>query len=166
MIFEGNGKRPRCHPTARAAQSASLAGDVELCENSSVWYGAVLRGDKAGVRVGPGSNIQDNAVLHRASVGAGVTVGHGAVLDECTVEDDCLIGMNATVLAGAVIGAGSLVAAGTLVTEGTLIPPGSIVMGVPGKIRGTVNEKHKQMIAHAAGEYLVLAAEALPPAEE
>ncbi len=162
MKYTIKGKSPQCHPTARAADSAVLAGSVTLAENASVWYGAVLRGDIGGVSVGADSNIQDNCVLHNARVGASVTVGHGVVLDGCTVEDNCLIGMHATVLSRAVIGAGSLVAAGTLITADTVIPPGSVVMGVPGKVRAAVSDAHLAMIADSVNEYLTLAPEELP----
>ena len=164
MIREVNGKRPVPAPSARAAENASLAGDVTLGPGSSVWFGAVLRGDLGGVRVGAESNIQDNAVLHNARVGDGCTVGHAAVLDGCTVEDGCLIGMNATVLHNAVIGAGSLVAAGALVPEGMRVPSGSLVMGVPARVRGAVTPEQAAMIRTSAADYLRLSAEALPEA--
>ena len=165
MVFPADSKSPVCMPGSRCAPNAVLAGDVFLGEKSSVWYGAVLRGDLGGVQVAEESNIQDNCVLHNARVGRRVTVGHAAVLDGCTVEDGCLIGMNATVLSGAVIGAGSLVAAGTLITEGAVIPPGSVVIGVPGKVRGPVKPEHTSMIAESVEEYLHLAQEELPETE-
>lgn len=164
MILEINGKKPVLAPSARVAENASLAGDVTVGPKASVWFGAVLRGDRGGVRVGAESNVQDNAVLHNARVGGGCTVGHAAVLDGCTVEDGCLIGMNATVLSGAVIGAGSLVAAGALVTEGMEVPPGSLVMGVPGRVRGAVTPEQAARIRGSAEEYLRLSAEELPAA--
>jgi carbonic anhydrase/acetyltransferase-like protein (isoleucine patch superfamily) len=129
------------------APHASIVGEVTLGAKVSVWFGAVLRGDIAPVRVGEGSNVQDNSVLHVGDeepcvVGANVVVGHNAILHGCTVEDDCLIGMGAIVLNGAVVGRGSVVGAGALVTQGTLIPPYSLVLGSPAKVkRALTNEE-------------------------
>jgi len=116
-----------------------LVGDVTLEEDSSVWYGAVLRGDINRIIIGPRSNIQDCAVLHLADdyaviVGELVTVGHSAVVHACTVEDEVLIGMGAIILDGAQIGARSIVGAKALITGGTKIPPGSLVLGTPAKV--------------------------------
>ena len=133
--------------------------------NTTVLLAATSRGhsetrvmDEAAIRVGAQSNIQDNATLHTGPakgvvVGRGVTVGHGAILHGCTVGDGCMIGMHATVLDGAQIGAGSLVAAGALVPEHTVIPPGSLVVGVPGKIRGPVRPEQAAHLAANAGDY-------------
>src|SRR4029453_15073397 len=106
----------------------------------------VVRADMAEVRLGAGSNLQDNVVVHTDTdfptlIGSGVSVGHSAVVHGCTVEDDCLIGMHATVLNGAVVGTGSLVAAGCVVLEGTHIPPRSLVTGVPGKVRRELTDE-------------------------
>ena len=116
LIRTAAGKTPAIAPTARAAESAALIGDVTLGENVTVWYGAVLRGDVGPIRIGPGSNIQDNCTLHCSAgvptqVGENVVVGHGAVLHSCVVEDGCLIGMGAVVLDNSVVGAGSIVGA-------------------------------------------------------
>lgn len=131
---------PADHGAAFIAENATLVGSVQLGKDSSVWYGAVLRGDTGRITVGAGTNIQDNAVIHTetghdVTIGERVSVGHSAVIHGCTIGEDCLIGMHATVLNGAVIGAGSLVAAGALVTENTVVPPNSLVVGVPGKVR-------------------------------
>jgi len=138
-----NGKSPLVSPEARVAENATLAGDVTLAEGANIWYGAVLRADFAAIRVGKGSNVQDNAVLHvgpgiAAELGENVTVGHGAILHGCTVGDNCLIGMGAILLDRCVIGAGSIVAAGSLVTQGTVIPPNSMVMGSPAAVKREV----------------------------
>ncbi len=119
---------------------AVAVGDVTLGEDCSVWYNAVLRADEAPIVIGPGSNIQDNAVLHTTTghpltVGRDVTVGHGAILHSCAVGDNTLIGMGAIVLDDAVIGKNCIVAAGALVTGRTVIPDGSMVMGSPAKVR-------------------------------
>lgn len=128
--------------TARAiwvAPNATVIGDVTLESQSSVFYGAVLRGDIARIVVGEGSNIQDNAVVHLADdldaiIGKWCTIGHSAVVHACTIEDECLIGMGATVLDGAVIGARSIVGAGAVVKQRMVVPPGSMVLGTPARI--------------------------------
>ena len=156
-IYKVDGRAPQVGAAAFVADNATLAGDVTLAEESSVWYGAVLRADTGRITVGAGSNVQDNAVLHTGPgldvvVGRNVSIGHSAVVHGCTVGDDCLIGMHTTILNGAVIGAGSLVAAGALVTENAVIPAGSLVVGVR-----TVSEKQKASIAANGEEYRHLA---------
>ena len=121
------------------AGSATVVGDVTLGANSSVFYGAVLRGDIGRIVVGEGSNIQDNAVVHLAddldaTIGAWCTIGHSAIVHACTIEDECLIGMGATVLDGARIGARSIVGANSLVPQRFTCPPGSMVYGSPAKV--------------------------------
>ena len=165
ICIEINGKRPVIHPAARVAETATLVGDVVLEADCSVWYGAVLRGDMAGVRVGEGTNVQDNAVLHNARIGHRVTVGHAAVADGCVIEDGCIIGMSSTVLHGVVVGRGSLVAAGAVVTENMAIPPESLVMGVPARIRGAVTPQQAARLKQDAENYSRLSREELPPAE-
>lgn len=133
------GCAPALSEAAFIAANATVHGDVVLGPEASVFYGAVLRGDINAIRVGRGSNIQDNAIVHLsdahgAVVGDYVTVGHAATLHGCTVEDGCLIGMGAIILDGARIGAGSIVGAGSLVTMGFECPPDSMVMGRPAKI--------------------------------
>ena len=131
---------PTIHPTAFVAPGAVVLGDVTLEENTSVWFGAVLRGDINRIRIGPGSNIQDGSVVHLAdelgvTVGQYVTCGHRAILHACTVDDEVLVGMGATILDGAEIGARSVIGANALVTQNTKIPPGSMVLGSPAKVR-------------------------------
>jgi carbonic anhydrase/acetyltransferase-like protein (isoleucine patch superfamily) len=121
------------------APGAALVGDVTLGDDSSVWWGAVLRGDIAPVAVGARTNIQDGAVMHVADdtpciVGDEVVVGHRAMLHACRVEDGCLIGMQSTILDEAVIGHGSVVGAGALVTQQKVIPPYSLVLGSPARV--------------------------------
>ena len=158
-----NGHTPQVDKAAFVADNATLAGDVTLAENTSVWYGAVLRADTGRITVGAGSNVQDNAVLHTGpgldvTIGRDVSIGHSAVVHGCTIGDDCLIGMHATVLNGAVIGAGCLIAAGALVTEGAVIPAGSLVVGVPGRVVRPVSLEQEKSIADNAEEYKELAA--------
>ncbi len=130
---------PRIHPTAFIAPTAAVMGDVELGEASSIWYGAVLRGDMAPIRIGAHTNLQDGTIVHvdegvPCTIGARVGVGHRAILHGCTVEEECLIGMGSILLNGAVVGSGSVIAAGALVPEGMRVPPGSLVMGMPGRV--------------------------------
>ena len=154
--IECDGHAPQVRDAAFVAPTAVLVGQVTLEPGSSVWYGAVLRADTGRILVGEDSNVQDNAVLHTGPdldvvIGERVSIGHSAVVHGCTVGDDCLIGMHATVLNGAVVGKGSLIAAGALVTENTVIPPHSLVMGVPGKVRGTVTPEKAAELACSAG---------------
>ncbi len=142
------------------ASTAVVLGDVTLGDHSSVWYGAVLRGDINRIVVGHHSNVQDNAVLHLADdfpciVGNWVTIGHSAVVHACTIGDECLIGIGATVLDGAVIGEQSLVGAGAVVTPGTVIPPGSMVLGAPAKVKRALTPEERAGLKHWAEKYVV-----------
>lgn len=145
------------------APNATVIGDVVLGPKSSVFYGAVLRGDIARIRVGEGSNIQDNCTVHLADdldaiIGDWVTVGHAAIIHACTIEDECLIGMNATILDGARVGARSLVAAGAVVTPRTVIPPGSMVVGAPAKVLRTLSEEEQAKLKGWAEKYVSVSA--------
>lgn len=162
LILPFGDHSPSIADDAFAAPTATLIGNVTLASGSSVFYGAVLRGDTDSITLGEGSNLQDNVVVHcdagmPATIGARVSVGHGAVVHGCTVEDDCLIGMGATVMNGAVIGAGSLVAGGAVVLEGTLIPPRSLVAGVPAKVRRELSDDEIDGIRANAARYVELA---------
>ncbi len=153
------GSVPEVADDAWVAPGAVLVGEVRLGSRSSVWYGAVLRGDGGSITVGAGSNVQDGTVVHAdpgfpAVIGDGVVVGHGAVVHGCTVEDGSLIGMGSRVLNGARIGAGSLVAAGAVVLEGTQVPPGSLVAGVPAKVRRPLTEDEAAGIRAGAEQYV------------
>ena len=165
------GVSPTLAATARAAETAVLVGRVTLEEEASVWYGAVLRGDESHIRVGEGSNVQDNAVLHcdpgrPLEIGRDVTVGHGAVLHGCHVGDRCLVGMGAILLNGCSIGEESMVAAGALVTQNKEIPPGSLVMGSPARVVRPLTGEERRQLAESAREYRRMAARQLPPAGE
>ncbi|QHC66769.1 gamma carbonic anhydrase family protein [Rathayibacter sp. VKM Ac-2759] len=162
VLALGPGRAPVVAPSAWVAPGATLVGSVELEEESSVWYGAVLRAESARIRLGRGSNLQDGVVVHvdagfDTTIGARVSVGHNAVLHGCTLEDEVLVGMSATVLNGAVVGAGSLVAAGAVVLEAAVIPPGSLVAGVPGKVRRELTAEEREGIRRNAASYLALA---------
>lgn len=132
-------KTPKLGRSVYLAKTAAVLGDVTLGAQSSVWYGAVLRGDINRIVVGHHSNIQDNAVLHLADdfpclIGNWVTIGHGAIVHACKIGDEVLVGMGAVILDGAVIGRQTLIGAKALVTQGTKIPPGSLVLGAPAKV--------------------------------
>lgn len=157
------GKTPQADPSVFLAPTASLIGDVVMEAESSAFYGVSVRGDSSSIRVGAGTNLQDNVVLHAdpgfpTTVGQRVSVGHSAVVHGCTIEDDCLIGMSATVMNGAVVGAGSLVAAGAVVLEGTLIPPRSLVAGVPAKVRRQLTDEEYDGVRNNAAHYVETAA--------
>jgi gamma-carbonic anhydrase len=136
----------------------AVVGAVELGDDVSIWYGAVLRADLAPITIGRGSNIQDGTVIHVGDdspciVGAETVVGHRAVLHACRVEDGCLIGMQATVLDEAVIGRGSIVGAGALVTQKTIIPPQSLVLGAPARVVRRLNDTDEAFHRALAGKY-------------
>lgn len=145
------------------ARTAVVVGDVRLGEGASVWYNATLRGDINYIEVGPGSNIQDNAVLHLADqfpciLGRHVSVGHSAIVHACAVGDEVLIGMGATVLDGAVVGAQSIIGAKALVTQHTRIPPGSLVLGAPARVVRELKPEEKSGLRLLAEKYAAIAA--------
>lgn len=157
------GRTPDIARANWVAPNATVVGDVTLGPKSSVFYGAVLRGDIARIVVGEGTNIQDNAVVHLADdldavIGAWCTVGHSAIVHACTIEDECLIGMGATILDGARIGARSLVGAGAVVTPRTVIPPGSMVVGAPAKVIRTLSAEEQAALKGWAEKYVAVSA--------
>lgn len=152
------GRNPEVSQANWVAKNATVVGDVTLGPKSSVFYGAVLRGDIARIIVGEGSNIQDNVVVHLADdmdavIGSYCTIGHAAIVHACTIEDECLIGMGATVLDGARIGARSIVGAGAVVTPKTQIPPGSMVLGAPAKVVRALTEEEQRKLRGWAEKY-------------
>jgi len=157
MIYALDGIAPQIDDDTWVAADANLIGKVVLEAGASVWFGCTLRGDNEEIRVGAGSNVQENCVLHTdigypLVIGANCTVGHKAMLHGCTIGDGSLIGMGATVLNGAKIGKGCLIGAGALVTEGKEIPDGSLVMGAPGKVvRGLDAEAQAKLLQSAEG---------------
>lgn len=146
------------------APSATVAGDVTIGEKSSIWYGAVLRGDVNAITIGEMTNIQDNTVIHVAktnvggkaaptTIGSRVTVGHNAILHACTIQDDAFIGMGATVMDGAVVEKGGMVAAGALVTPGTVVPSGQLWAGAPAKFMREMTAEEKAFTTTSAETY-------------
>ena len=150
------------HESVFVAPGAVVVGDVTIGEDSSVWFGSVIRGDTERIAIGSQTNVQDLCVIHAdpglpCIIGDGVTLGHGAIIHGATIHDNAMIGIRATVLNGATIGAGSIVAAGALVTEGTEIPPNSLVFGVPGKVVRPVSDAQGERIRSAAEHYVAAA---------
>ena len=165
-IIPFNGVTPTVRPTAWVAPTAVLIGDVEVGPESSVWFGAVLRGDhpEHGIRVGARTSVQDSCVLHVSAegptvVGDGVTVGHGAVFESCEIRDGALIGMNAVLLHHAVIGEESLVAAGSVVPAGMEVPPRTLVAGSPASVRKELEGESADWIHGSAEHYVELSRE-------
>lgn len=145
------------------APSAAVIGRVRMLARSSVWFGAVLRGDNEFITLGEDANVQDGAVLHTdmgfpLTLGRGVTVGHQAMLHGCVVGDYSLIGIGATVLNGAKIGRRCIIGAHALITEGKEIPDGSVVMGAPGKVVKEIEAGVSELLKASADHYVENAA--------
>ena len=158
MILSFGGKSPRDEGAAFVADNATVQGDVLLKPGTTVWYGAVLRGDSGTLTIGENTNIQDNAVLHcdaggKVLLGRNVTVGHCALVHGCTVGDNVLIGMGATVLNGAKIGDNCIVGAGALVTGKMDAPAGSMILGSPAKVVRPLTEAEIESNRESAREY-------------
>ena len=153
MIFTFQGKKPQVSSAAFVAETAALIGDVTIGPDSSVWFGAVIRGDCSPITMGSGTNIQDNAVLHTElgrplTIGDNVTIGHGAVVHCASIGNNTLIGMGAILLDGAVIGDHCIIGAGALVKENAVVSPGTMMVGVPAKC---VRELDPEQIARLDG---------------
>jgi carbonic anhydrase/acetyltransferase-like protein (isoleucine patch superfamily) len=150
---------PQVADSAWVADSAQLIGTVNLGEEASVWFGAVLRGDSDRITVGRGSNIQDGTVVHAdagfpCTLGEGVTVGHQVMLHGCTVGDGSLIGIQAVLLNGAKIGRDCLVGAGALVTEGKVFPDGSLIIGAPARVARPLRPDEIEGLRRSAAHYV------------
>lgn len=163
MIYTIAEQSPKIDTTCFVAPSAVIIGSVFLKSESSVWFGAILRGDSDVITIGRGTNIQDASVLHTdegipLAIGPGVTVGHNAVLHGCQVGQNCLIGINAVILNNARIGANCLIGAGALIPEGKEIPENSVVLGAPGKVVRQVSERELARIQGSARHYQAKAA--------
>lgn len=164
MIISYNGRTPDIEQAAFVAENAVVTGDVTLEKDSSVWFGAVIRGDGPHIGIGEESNIQDNCVLHAdpgfpLTVGRGVTVGHGAILHGCTVGDGSLIGMGAVILNGAVIGKECIVGAGALITSGKVFEDGSLILGSPAKAVKRLTPEETAAMKRSAAHYVQQAKE-------
>jgi carbonic anhydrase/acetyltransferase-like protein (isoleucine patch superfamily) len=160
-LFELGDRRVTVPASGRywTAPNAVLLGKVELCDDASVWFNAVLRGDNELIRVGERSNVQDGCVLHTdpnfpLDIGEDCTIGHMVMLHGCTIGNGCLIGIGSVVLNGAIIGDGCLIGANSLITEGKVIPPRSMVMGSPGKVVRELTEDDAARLKLSAGRYV------------
>lgn len=163
MIIKYKGKSPIIHKDAFVAPNATVIGDVLIEAGASVWYGAVLRGDMAPIRVGKNSNIQDNATVHTDAdkpsiIGENVTVGHNAVIHGCTIEDNALIGIGAIVLNSALVKSGAVVAAASLVKEKYICEKSTLVAGVPASEKKVLEGSEEHLRQHAM-KYVSLAKE-------
>lgn len=164
MIMDLDGYSPRLAGTAFVAPNAAVVGNVVIGEESSIWFGATLRGDNGAnvIEIGDRTSIQDccmvHVSLHRGTIiGNDVTVGHGALLEGCTVGDRAVIGMNAVILEDVEVGEGALVAAGSVVTTGMKIPPGVLVAGSPAQVKKEISGQSARWIEHSASHYVELA---------
>ena len=160
-------KGPTVHSSAWVVPGATVLGDVTLEEESSVWYGAVLRGDINRIIIGPRSNVQDNAVVHvdtgyPTSVGELVTIGHTAIVHACKIDNEVLVGMGSIILDDVEVGARSIIGANALVTMGMKIPPGSLVLGSPAKVVRELTEEEQLSIKGWAERYVTLSRRYLP----
>jgi carbonic anhydrase/acetyltransferase-like protein (isoleucine patch superfamily) len=154
MIIPYEGKYPTIGKNVFIAPSAAIIGDVVIADDASIWFGAVVRGDRDRITIGAGTNVQDNCTLHvdtdhPLTIGSQVTIGHNAVVHGCTIEDRVLVGIGAVVLNDAVIGSGSVVAAGAVVAEGMQVGSLQLAAGVPAKVKKTYDATRS---AHNAGE--------------
>jgi carbonic anhydrase/acetyltransferase-like protein (isoleucine patch superfamily) len=150
---------PEIDASSFVADSATLVGKVSLHANTSVWFGATLRGDNERITIGENSNVQEGAVMHTdmgypLNVGKNVTIGHQAMLHGCTIGDGALIGIQAVILNGAKIGAGCLVGAGALVTEGKEFPDNSLIIGSPAKAVRTLTAEDTARLLASADSYV------------
>ena len=155
------GATPRLHPTVFIADGAQVIGNVEIGEESSVWYNTVLRGDVNTITIGARTNIQDLSVVHvekgthPTRLGNDVTVGHHVVIHGCTIGNRVLVGIGAIVLNGVVIEDDAFIAAGALLTPGTRVPSGSMVMGSPGKVRRLLTTGEREGLLTSAAGYVL-----------
>jgi carbonic anhydrase/acetyltransferase-like protein (isoleucine patch superfamily) len=160
MLYKFEDKYPKIAESAFIAPSADIIGDVTIGEDCSIWFGTVLRGDENYIKIGRGTNIQDNCTVHINSekygteIGEYVTAGHGAILHACKVGDYCLIGMGAIVLDGAEIGDYSIIGAGSMVTGGKKIPSGVLAVGSPAKVIREITEEEKKALQESAENYI------------
>ena len=158
---------PKIKKSAWIAPSADVIGNVKIGKDSSIWFGAVVRGDVHKIRIGKRTSIQDLSMVHVTHykkedmsdgnptiIGDDVTIGHKVMLHGCTIENGCLIGMSATILDGAVIGEGSIVGAHSLVTSNKVFPPHSLILGNPAKVVKTLDEETVKGLLEHAGRYV------------
>lgn len=160
-LFEFDGIRPEIADEGRCwvAPTAAVIGRVVLDLDTTVWFGATLRGDNDVIRVGEGSNVQDGCVFHTdpgfpLTIGRRCTIGHQAMLHGCTIGDNSLVGMGATILNGATVGRNCIIGAKALIAEGKTIPDNSLVMGIPGRVVREVTAENLEANEAAACVYI------------
>jgi len=158
-LYELDGVAPQLGTGAWVADSAQVIGNVQLGENASIWFGAVLRGDNETMTIGRNSNVQDQSMLHSdpgspLTVGENVTIGHQVMLHGCTIGDNSLIGIQAVVLNNAKIGRNSIVGAGSVVTEGKEFPDNSLIFGSPAKVMRTISDEDAARLRHGSEHYV------------
>jgi carbonic anhydrase/acetyltransferase-like protein (isoleucine patch superfamily) len=158
-LYELDGIAPQLASGAWVADSAEVIGNVKLGENSSIWFGAVLRGDNETMTIGRNSNVQDMSMLHSdpgspLTIGENVTIGHQVMLHGCTIGDNSLIGIQAVVLNNAKIGRNSIVGAGSVVTEGKEFPDNSLIFGSPAKVMRTISDEDAARLRHGSDHYV------------
>lgn len=164
-LYEIGGRRPRVHASVYLAPGCQVVGDVELAEDASVWFNAVVRADQQRVRIGARTNVQDLALVHATTarlptvIGDDVTIGHGAVLHGCQVGDRVLLGMGAVLLDGVEVGSDSIVAAQSLVRVGFKVPPGTLVAGVPAVVKRELTDGEREAIRASTLRYVKRAQE-------
>lgn len=162
MILPFKGSYPVIAPNAFVAPNATVIGDVEIGEDASIWFGAVVRGDVFHIRIGKRSNIQDNSVIHVTTgkhatlIGEEVTIGHSVTLHGCTIHDRALVGMGTVILDEAVIGEESIIGAGSLVTPGTVIPPRTLALGSPCRVKRPLSEEELAWVRYSGTHYVKL----------
>ncbi len=167
LILPWKGVSPRVHKETFIAPTATVIGDVEIGEKSSIWFGAIVRGDVNSIRIGKRTNIQDMTMCHVTSrkfdlvVGDDVVCGHSVILHGCHVGNGCVIGMGATILDGVEIGDNCVVAAGAVCREGTKFPAGSLIAGVPATVKREVPDEIRKRFATTPAHYWSVASEYL-----
>jgi len=164
MIISYKGKTPKIAPSAFVAENAVIIGDVEIEENSSVWFGCVIRCEENKIVIGKNTNIQDLTTIHTdhccsVIIGDNVTVGHNVVLHGCEIGNNVLIGMGTVIMNGSRIGDNSLIGAGSLITQNMVIPPNTLVFGRPAKVIRELTPEEIEKIAISAKEYIELSNE-------
>lgn len=167
MIYDFQGTSPKIDKSVFVAPSADIIGDVEIGEDSSIWFGVVIRGDVHRIKIGKRTSIQDLSMLHVTHykkpdksdgsptiIGDDVTIGHRVMLHGCMVENSCLIGMSATILDDAIIGEESIVGANSLITKGKIFPPRSLILGNPAKVIRPLRDEEIEFLHKSAKNYV------------
>ncbi len=161
MIYEFEGKKPRIAKNVFIADSAEVLGDVDIGENSSIWFGAVVRGDQNFIKIGRNSNVQDNSVVHVnedhcVEIGDRVVIGHKAIIHGTKIKGNCIIGMGSILLNGSEVGENCIIGAGAVIVEDQKIPSNSIAVGIPAKVVKQVSAEHLKRIEINWQEYVEL----------